>query len=76
MTKADFVGVAELGNILQVGKLSFFNNAAYRGSLCKLLSRGPYAAIHRLQSFRLFSSCTVAANKVVQIIEYKTKGGI
>jgi hypothetical protein len=32
--------------------------------------------IHRLHSFRLFSSCTVAANRVVQIIENKTKGGI
>jgi hypothetical protein len=28
------------GTIFQVGNLSFFNNAAYRGSLCKLLSRG------------------------------------
>src|SRR4029077_13082779 len=27
-------------NVFQVGKLSFFNNAAYRGSWRKLLSRG------------------------------------
>ena len=25
---------------IQVGKFSFFNNAAYRGSWCKLFSRG------------------------------------
>ena len=59
------------------GRLSFFNNAAYRGSLRKLLSRGVHMQpSHRLHSFRLFSSCTVAANKIVQIIENKTKGGI
>jgi len=28
------------GTIFQVGNLSFFNHAAYRGSLCKLFSRG------------------------------------
>jgi len=30
MTKADFVGVAELGNIRQVAKLRFFNNGVSR----------------------------------------------
>ncbi len=28
------------GNVYQVGKLSFFKNAANRGSLCKLFNRG------------------------------------
>jgi hypothetical protein len=36
-----FGSVAKLGEYtFQIGKLSFFNNAAYRGSLCKLFSRG------------------------------------
>ena len=33
--------VTKLGdNMFQIGKLSFFNNAAYRGSWCKLFSSG------------------------------------
>ena len=30
----------KLGNVCHCGRLSFFRNAAYRGSLCKLFSRG------------------------------------